>query len=184
MTENFVKIYDNVINEESCKGLIETFEASQDKHEIIDKGDGKDRLSFKQITLVQSEEWKIINDGILKVFQTYIEQYKKDCNINTYIWPEKYGYETIRIKRYLANDYDRLDYHVDVMDYATARRFLAFFIYLNDVEEGGETEFLFGRVKPKMGRLVMFPPLWPWEHAGRKPVSGTKYFIHSYCHYI
>jgi hypothetical protein len=100
------------------------------------------------------------------------------------MWPDKYGYETIRMKRYLANDYDRFDYHVDVKDYATARRFLAFFIYLNDVEEGGETEFLFGRVKPKMGRLVMFPPMWPWFHAGQKPVSGTKYFIQSYCHYV
>ena len=184
MIENFVKIYDNVIDEESCKGLIEKFEELQNKHEIVNIEDKEDRISFNQIVLTKSEEWKTVNDEMMKLFQAYIVQYKKECNISEQMWPEKYGYETIRMKRYLANDYDRFDYHVDVMDYATARRFLAFFIYLNDVEEGGETEFLFGRVKPKMGRLVMFPPLWPWEHAGRKPVSGTKYFIHSYCHYV
>ena len=184
MIENFVKIYDNVIDEKSCKGLIEKFEASQDKYETVNIKDKEDRISFKQIVLVRNEEWKTINDGMMTLFQAYIEQYKKECNISTKMWPEKHGYEAIRMKRYLANNYDRFDYHVDVKDYATARRFLAFFIYLNDVEEGGETEFLFGRVQPKMGRLIMFPPMWPWFHAGRKPVSGTKYFIHSYCHYI
>ena len=183
MIENFVKIYDNVIDEESCKGLIEKFEELQNKHEIVNIEDKEDRISFNQIVF-KSEEWKTVNDGMMKLFQAYIEQYKIECNISIKMWPEKYGYETIRMKRYFANDYDRFDYHVDVRDYETARRFLAFFIYLNDIEEGGETEFLFGRVKPKMGRLVMFPPLWPWFHAGRKPVSGTKYFIHSYCHYV
>ena len=184
MIENFVKIYDNVIDEESCKGLIEKFEELQDKHEIVNIEDKEDRISFNQIVLTKNEEWKTVNDGMMKLFQAYIAQYKKECNISEQMWPEKCGFETIRMKRYLANDYDRFDYHVDVRDYATARRFLAFFIYLNDVEEGGETEFLFGRVKPKMGRLVMFPPMWPWFHAGQKPVSGTKYFIQSYCHYV
>ena len=184
MIENFVKIYDNVIDEESCKGLIEKFEELQDKHEIVNIEDKEDRISFNQIVLTKSEEWKTVNDGMIKLFQIYIAQYKKECNISEQMWPDKCGFETIRMKRYLANDYDRFDYHVDVKDYATARRFLAFFIYLNDVEEGGETEFLFGRVNPKMGRLVMFPPMWPWFHAGQKPVSGTKYFIQSYCHYV
>ena len=184
MIENFVKIYDNVIDEKSCKGLIEKFESLQDKHEIVDIEDKEDRILFNQIVLTNNEEWKPVNDEMIKLFQAYIEQYQKECNISTKMWPEKYGYETITMKRYFANDCDRFDYHVDVRDYETARRFLAFFIYLNDVEEGGETEFLFGKVKPKMGRLVMFPPMWPWFHAGRKPVSGTKYFIHSYCHYV
>ena len=41
-----------------------------------------------------------------------------------------------------------------------ARAFV-FSIYLNDVDEGGETEFLHfsKRVKPKTGRIVIWP-LW------------------------
>ena len=92
----------------------------------------------------------------------------------------------------LNNDSDRFDPHVDVLDHHTSRRFLAFFIYVNDVEVGGETKFLnFYKpgtyipftVTPKQGRLLMFPPMWPWYHAGLKPESGNKYLIHSYCHY-
>tara|TARA_Y100000034_G_scaffold114845_1_gene151368 strand:+ start:1087 stop:1416 length:330 start_codon:yes stop_codon:yes gene_type:complete len=108
------------------------------------------------------------------------------------MWPERYGYEAVRMKRYLTNDYDRFDPHVDVLNHETARRFLAFFIYLNDVEEGGETQFLNINhpgtylpytVKPKRGRLLMFPPTWQYYHVGLKPVSDRKYIIHSYCHY-
>ena len=63
---------------------------------------------------------------------------------------------------------------------------------MNDVEEGGETEFVNlykpgtyvpFKVEAKRGRMLMFPPLWPWYHAGRKPISNNKYIIHSYCHY-
>ena len=96
------------------------------------------------------------------------------------------------MKLYLDNDFYRFDTHVDVINYETSRRFLAFFIYLNDVDEGGETEFVgFNKegtyipykIQPKRGRLLMFPPMWPWLHAGHKPVSNKKYLIHSYCHY-
>ena len=59
------------------------------------------------------------------------------------MWPETYGYEAIRMKRYLANDYDRFDPHVDVIDHNSARRFLSFFIYLNDVEEGRRNRISF-----------------------------------------
>ena len=63
---------------------------------------------------------------------------------------------------------------------------------VNDVEVGGETKFLSlykpgtyipFTVTPKRGRLLMFPPMWSWYHAGLKPESGKKYLIHSYCHY-
>jgi len=29
----------------------------------------------------------------------------------------------------------------------------------------------------------MFPPLWPWVHAGMKPVEKPKYMIGSYLHF-
>ena len=30
----------------------------------------------------------------------------------------------------------------------------------------------------------MFPPLWPWVHAGMKPINKPKYMVGSYLHYI
>ena len=190
--DKYIKVYDDVIDADSCKMLIEKFEDSHEHFLTVHDEDGDERISFKQIVLVDHKEWESVQKGMLEVFQDYIIHYKVDCNIVTKQWPETYGYEAIRIKRYLANDYDRFDPHVDVLNYETARRFLTFFIYLNDVEEGGETQFMNLHkpgtyipytVQPKQGRLLMFPPTWQYYHAGLKPISGKKYLLHSYCHY-
>ena len=98
-----------------------------------------------------------------------------------------FGFEEYRMKRYLPDGKDQFRNHVDVIDYNTARRFLVFFLYLNE-PEGGETEFhCFNgeKIKPKAGRMCMFPPMWTHLHSGNA-VMGTKpkYIIGSYLHYV
>ena len=190
--DNLIRVYDDVVDEESCERMIKMFEDSKDTQPVkLDDGDNS--ISFTQLTMVEHKEWESVQAGMLEVFQDYIMRYNIDVSLKSKQWPETYGYEAIRMKRYLDNDYDRFDPHVDVLNYETARRFLAFFIYLNDVEEGGETEFVNMykpgtfipfKVEAQRGRLLMFPPMWPWYHAGRKPISNNKYIIHSYCHYV
>jgi len=189
--DDYIQVYDDVIDEVSCKELINKFEDAHETFETVHQEEGDNVISFEQLNLF-TQGWNDVQKGLLELFQDYILHYKLDCNIYDKMWPEKYGYEAVRMKRYLANDYDRFDPHVDVMNHETARRFLAFFIYLNDVEKGGETIFLRLHkpgtyipytVTPKRGRLLMFPPTWQYYHAGRRPISDRKYIIHSYCHY-
>ena len=53
---------------------------------------------------------------------------------------------------------------------------LTFIWYLNDITEGGYTEFNTGfKVQPQAGKLVIFPGLWPWVHRGVAPKSEVKY---------
>ena len=60
-------------------------------------------------------------------------------------------------------------------------RMLTLIWYLNDVEEGGETEFVDGTlVKPKTGQLLIFPTSWYMAHRGRMPISNKKYIITSW----
>ena len=61
-------------------------------------------------------------------------------------------------------------------------------IALNDDFEKGETIFpIFGDVvKPKKGRLLIFPPHWTYLHAGlpaTKP-GYAKYFLGTYLQYL
>ena len=61
-------------------------------------------------------------------------------------------------------------------------RVLAFLFYLNDVTEGGETVFLNQAVSiaPRCGRVALFPTAFTHVHAGRRPVSGSKYVVANY----
>jgi len=192
--DRYIKIYDDVIDADSCNMLIGKFEAAEeDQYEEVRQVERDKAIAFTQINLVNNEDWASVQNGMLEVFQDYIMAYINDCKIAPKQWPQTYGYEAIRMKRYLNNNYDRFDPHVDVMNQETSRRFLSFFIYLNDVDEGGETEFLNlykpgtyipFRVRPKRGRMLMFPPTWQYYHAGLKPISGMKYLLHSYLHYV
>ena len=55
----------------------------------------------------------------------------------------------------------------------------AYILYLNDVPEGGETEFLYQRlrVSPKEGTLVIFPASYTHTHRGNPPLRGSKYIM-------
>ena len=59
-------------------------------------------------------------------------------------------------------------------------------VYLNDVEEGGETEFLVQskRVAPKKGRVVIFPTTYTHYHSGNPPLSGDKYILNMWAQYV
>jgi hypothetical protein len=61
-------------------------------------------------------------------------------------------------------------------------RVLLYMVYLNDVDEGGETEFFYQKlkIKPKKGTLVIAPAAWTHTHRGNTPVSGDKYIATSW----
>jgi len=61
-------------------------------------------------------------------------------------------------------------------------RMLLFIFYLNDVEEGGETDFFYQNksVKPKAGTMVIAPCGFTHTHRGNIPVSSDKYILTSW----
>ena len=92
--------------------------------------------------------------------------------------------ETFRIKRYRPGTGEEFRVHHDAKGFY-CNRYLVMLWYLNDVAEGGETVFpdLGVSIKPKAGRLLMFPPHWMFQHAGRPPVSNDKYILSTYLLY-
>jgi hypothetical protein len=55
--------------------------------------------------------------------------------------------------------------------------------YLNDVDNGGETVFEELFIRPKLGTMIVFPPLWMFPHRGNPPISNLKYIMSTYLHY-
>lgn len=64
----------------------------------------------------------------------------------------------------------------------TNRRVLATMMYLNNVDDGGETEFLYQskRYQPKRGRVLLWPAGFTHTHRGNPPLSGEKYIATSW----
>ena len=49
--DNYIKVYDDVLDKESCENLIEKFEKSESLLENVNVDDGDNAISFKQLTL-------------------------------------------------------------------------------------------------------------------------------------
>ncbi|MDW7550506.1 2OG-Fe(II) oxygenase [Pseudoalteromonas peptidolytica] len=61
-------------------------------------------------------------------------------------------------------------------------RVLLFMFYLNDVEEGGETEFYYQqrKIAPVKGSMVIAPGYFTHTHRGNIPISNDKYILTSW----
>ncbi|MCH2056017.1 MAG: 2OG-Fe(II) oxygenase [Thalassotalea sp.] len=64
-------------------------------------------------------------------------------------------------------------------------RTLLWLVYLNDVAEGGETDFFYQQasIKPSQGSLVISPCGFTHTHRGRTPISNDKYVLASWVMY-
>ena len=208
--EHYCRVYDDVLAPEICDAYIqyyeETLRVDAEKHRrlsICYREDGSSvcgNCNCMRLNVHEYDRFGPLNSYLIKKLQAMVLQYKKDVNLHPIQWPEKFGWEELRIKRFLIegsdqqnhgeNNYHGLENHVDVYSHAHAKRVLTAMVYLNDDFEGGETYFSTFKksVKPKKGRLFMFPPNWDYLHNGRRPLPPSermaKYFIMTHINYI
>ena len=131
---DYVATYNDLLPKSTCKKIIKKFEECSEHQQQTYL---KDHRSFTEINIMHHPDWNDIRDEVFRAMQFGLGMYIRDFKIDEKSWPEQLGYEQIRIKRYLPDTEDEFHFHVDVQDYASARRFLAFFFYLNDVDENG-----------------------------------------------
>ena len=61
-------------------------------------------------------------------------------------------------------------------------RLVSSVIYLNDDFQGGETEMLGRKFKPKKGKVLIFPSNWNYPHRACPVPKGTKYALVTWFH--
>lgn len=110
--------------------------------------------------------------------------------IKEYSYCDKYAawsvVETINIQHYNPNG-GYYSWHTERSNgnYPVASRHLAFMTYLNDVEDGGETEFYYQKlkVKPRKGLTLIWPVDWTHTHRGIPSPTEEKYIITGWFNY-
>lgn len=77
-------------------------------------------------------------------------------------------------------------WHGENNSFQHCTRCLAWIIYLNDIEDGGETEFLYQhkRVVPTTGTVVIWPAAFTHAHRGNPPLKETKYIITGWYYHL
>jgi|MEHZ01.5.fsa_nt_MEHZ011413341.1_16 hypothetical protein len=183
----FISVWDNVLSEQECTNIIEKFEEASEHHKKTEHAEYRSftELNFFDPALKDmSKDFEDLSMLLLGKVSEYVESYRQHNNIA--FFPNQCQNEEVRMKKYLAGSDDDFKYHADVGDYASARRFLVCFFYLNSVEEGGETVFpdYNTSITPERGRLAIFPPFWTHPHQAQPAISDDKYIVGTYLHYM
>lgn len=175
LLSDLIKVYDNVLPVQACNTLI-TFFDNQEK--IVRKSD---IASFTELNLNNNPSAKKMLNELVKLQTAVFMQYESELPTKFKI-PSLKLFEEFRVKCYNKNDI--FDWHCDVADNNSSKRYLAFLWYLNDVEDNSGKTIFFNDVKivPKQGSVVVFPPMWMFPHKGDL-VTSKKYIMSSYCHY-
>ena len=185
---DYIKTYDNVVDEQDCSQIIECFESQKEHQVFINRNQRPTftEMNISQRYLAKDPLWMGIQKSVQMSFVECVSNYMEELDLRDIDFPPKYAFEEFRLKKYRSNSEDEFADHVDVGDHNSARRFLVCFLYLNDVEDGGTTDFpkISHSVSPKCGRILVFPSTWMYRHAGRPVTEGNKYILGTYLHYL
>jgi hypothetical protein len=170
--DQHIGVYKNAFSDEWCDKVINYFEKNinlaQTRNE---KGGSSQGIRDTQLYLT--------DENLLKDFKILINE---SVNFYMYKYPNIPGPLTIntcKIQKTLPTEGFH-PYHIEHgSGFPYLYRIAVWTVYLNDIEEGGETEFLYQlkRIKPKKGTLCIFPAGYTHVHRGNTPFSGEKYIM-------
>ena len=183
--DDFIGVYDIAETDKFCKKVFEHLDN-------IKMGDRLNpKITNTEYFLLQEKDKTLLNFNV-----ELLKQFMEIINVAYNHYMTKYQTAMDSVHKMSLNTNIKLQkvgpsqgYHVwhsenDGLE--TCSRSLFFLMYLNDVEEGGETEFLYQRkrVDPKEGRLVLAPAAWTHQHRGNPTLKGDKYIITGWSHYV
>ena len=186
---NFIKTYDNALPTTTCIDIINRFEEDTENHKQGVFSEGMVDESIKQSTdlfINTNEKWSdvvnILQGSLMKYFPKYMEHFMEQNKRLTPFYDNNIVDSGYQIQRTEPGQFYDWHHDTNIMEYfvngGRVHRHLAYIWYLNDVKEGGYTEFINGTcIQPETGKLLFFPATWTYLHRGVAPKNTTKYII-------
>ncbi|HJU38515.1 MAG TPA: 2OG-Fe(II) oxygenase [Tahibacter sp.] len=178
---HYLRVYDDAFDADLCGKLVASFEGLA----RFQRGNGRGMRAGLDDSAWTELDISPLSDAGFKGFlltriHEALARYNADVGLSIPVPPSPRIAELV-IKRYRPGRDERFQLHFDSIN-EVANRYLVFLWYLNDVADGGETRFpdLGVEVRPRTGRLLMFPPYWMYQHEAPPPRSGDKYILSTY----
>ena len=169
--ENFIRIYENIFPDEMITDLVQMASQTVNWNSRSHNFRSDSLLWLDPFwPLMVKEGNKHLSD---KALSSYIKDFPYLLEVGEY-WCS--GSMNLQKTEPLEGYHS---FHCENTTSSNGFRILAWMIYLNDVEEGGETEWLYQqlKIKPKRNTCVIWPGSFTHLHRGNPPISGTKYIL-------
>tara|TARA_B100000787_G_scaffold158309_1_gene135643 strand:+ start:1087 stop:1740 length:654 start_codon:yes stop_codon:yes gene_type:complete len=184
---NFIGSWD-LENDTLCKEIISLFEENKDlqKSGVTAGGFNPAVKKTTDITIKPNDlkniRFKCLNNYIEELFKCFTDYQSQ--------WPfikqlsKKFHIGSFNIQKYLPGDHFA-EIHTERNSIQSLHRAFAWMTYLNDVDDGGATNFSHYNisVKPKIGKTLIWPADWTHAHSGGIVNSGNKYIVTGWIHF-
>jgi len=173
----------NIENDLLCDAVINFFEENQDLQNVGRRVSGKINKDAKD-TIDISIQPKDLVQGKYEAINRYLEALNKCYEDYLVQWPFLGKFLTsVDIGSFNIQKYNEgghiAQIHSERTSISTLQRILVFLTYLNDVDEGGQTNFDHFKmdIVPKKGNTIIWPAEWTHAHSGKIVSKGQKYVI-------
>lgn len=179
---DFIMVMDDAYTKDECERFIQVYDVAEASGMTMTRQEREGALPSQKkdgscfvsnFNFEHSSEAASFTDKFWeKIHPHYANAFPESLNDSS----NEYKIYTIKLQKTRKSE----GYHVWHYESGARRachRLMAWVLYLNDVEEGGETEFLYQsrRVSAKQGRFVLFPAAYTHLHRGNPPLSNDKY---------
>ena len=179
---NFIGSW-NIENDKLCNEIIQFFEENKSMQRAGLTAHGYDP-KIKQTTDMTITPSNLKNQKF-SLFHSYFNLLK-DCFLdyrNQYPFLNHKFFNRTHIGNFNVQKYNSGDHfsllHSERVSVDSLHRLFAWMTYLNNVDDGGTTNFEYYdiKVKPEIGKTLIWPSEWTHAHTGSILKSGTKYII-------
>ena len=180
--ENFVSIYQNAISSDDCKIIIDDINYSRllpGTMGGVVNPEMKDSLVSPRYFKDNSPASLIIGNSLESCKEDYVKQHPQLNKIHDWNVDDAYN-----LQKYNPGQ----GYHISHCENAgglSLMRVLSWMIYLNTVNDEGETSFDNYNMKTSAveGSLLIWPAYWTHFHHGIMSSTETKYIATGWCSY-
>ncbi len=182
----FIYRKEGALSPELCNSFIESFEASDEKKPGVLYGpEGQSSTSGKKSTdltfhpgYLEDKTWGPLLNQLVPIIENaqsfYVNRYS-----DAFQKLDPFRIDShFNMQRYLPNE-GFSGWHCERAGLKHSNRILVWMVYLNDVTDGGETEFFYQKhwEESKQGKLLIWPSDWPYLHRGVSSPTQTKYVL-------
>ena len=178
----------NLENNKLCGEIINFFENNKYLQKAGISGMGLNPKIKKTIDIrinpndLEKPKFEIFKQYINELYKCFLDYQNQWSFLKTII-------KTVDVPAFNIQKYSRGDHfasvHSERTTLNTLHRLFAWMTYLNDVDDGGQTNFShYGiKIKPETGKTLIWPAEWTHAHTGEILKSGTKYIVTGWMHF-
>lgn len=178
---NFIGCW-SLNNDKICEDIINFFEENKIlQHQgTTAKGVNTSHKKSTDITInpnhLSEPSHKMFKDYFEKLQECYVDYKDQWPLLKTFL--KKINIGSFNVQKYMPGDHFSV-LHSERTHISALHRVFAFMTYLNNVDEGGTTDFeYYGlKIKPEKGKTLIWPSEWTHAHTGSVLKGGSKYII-------